>query len=199
MISSTNGGPACRAAHVFTTVSFLAVICSAAVIQTVAEFHRDGWPQALNVVCQAPTAANLRAFETDLEQASLLAGWLRPPTEYARFRLLSDGGQKALVRGNGWLFYRPGILSLTAADPTPPPAHADPLPAIVSFQRQLAERGIRLVVVPAPNKESIYPEMLTRRAGDRQVVVCQRHADAAGAAEELGCRGGRPVRSLSPG
>ncbi len=35
--------------------------------------------------------------------------------------------------------------------------HADPLPAIVDFQRQLRERGIELLLVPVPPKASIYP------------------------------------------
>ena len=40
----------------------------------------------------------------------------------------------------------------------------DPVAAIVDFRDQLAARGIRLIVMPAPNKESVYPEQLVRRA-----------------------------------
>jgi hypothetical protein len=40
----------------------------------------------------------------------------------------------------------------------------DPLAAIVDFRDQLAARGIRLMVMPVPNKESIYPDRLTPRA-----------------------------------
>ena len=49
---------------------------------------------------------------------------------------------------------------------------ADPLPAIRSFRDQLEARGIRLLVVPIPNKESVHPEMLARRAEGAGVVVC---------------------------
>jgi len=45
-----------------------------------------------------------------------------------------------------------------AANPTAPPEHADPIPAIVDFHRQLAERGIDLYVVPIPLRPAIYPE-----------------------------------------
>lgn len=45
-----------------------------------------------------------------------------------------------------------------AANPTAPPEHADPIPAIVDFHRQLAERDIDLYVVPIPLRPSIYPE-----------------------------------------
>lgn len=40
----------------------------------------------------------------------------------------------------------------------------DPVAAIVDFRDQLAARGIRLLVMPVPNKESIYPDRLTSRA-----------------------------------
>ncbi len=50
---------------------------------------------------------------------------------------------------------------------------ADPLPAIRSFRDQLQARGIRLLVVPVPNKESVYPEMLASRAEGVGVVVSE--------------------------
>ena len=42
----------------------------------------------------------------------------------------------------------------------PKPELADPLPAIIDFNRQLAARGIHLLVVPIPPKVTIYPEKL---------------------------------------
>jgi hypothetical protein len=36
----------------------------------------------------SPASANLRSFETDLEQASLVIGWLRPLAQFARFQWL---------------------------------------------------------------------------------------------------------------
>jgi alginate O-acetyltransferase complex protein AlgJ len=62
----------------------------------------------------------------------------------------------------GWLFFEPELRFLSfpcfwgqAAQETArasKPENADPLPAIVDFQRQLAERGIALFVVPVPPK-----------------------------------------------
>src|SRR4249919_552135 len=37
---------------------------------------------------------------------------------------------------------------------------ADPIPAIVDFQKQLKSRGIDLLVVPVPPKAAIYPDKL---------------------------------------
>ena len=45
-----------------------------------------------------------------------------------------------------------------ATNPEAPPEYADPIPAIVDFHRQLAERGINLFVVPIPIRPSIFPE-----------------------------------------
>ncbi|HYG35689.1 MAG TPA: hypothetical protein VEC99_12935, partial [Clostridia bacterium] len=45
--------------------------------------------------------------------------------------------------------------------------------AIVSFRDQLAARGIRLLVMPVPNKESVYPEKLSRRAGESPGVIAK--------------------------
>lgn len=176
-----------HSAAVFTTVAFAIVIFSAGTIQTVAELRRGEWPEASRVFRQMPTATNLRSFETDLEQASLVIGWLRPLAQFARFQWLADAGDKSLVGREGWIFYRPGIQQAArAAADDPWEGRADPLPAIVSFRDQLAQRGIRLLVVPVPNKESIYPELVSARAAGRQVAVCDgtaqvlRRLDAAG-------------------
>jgi len=162
-----------RTAHVFNTVGFLAVISSAGLVQTAGEIGRGERPQALDVLRQAPTAENLRQFERNLQDESLMANRLRPWAQYVQFELLGDAGEKALLGRDGWLFYRPGVEYLTER-PARPPAEdppGEPLPAIKSFRAQLAARGIRLLVVPAPNKESIYPEMLSRRAEHVGVLV----------------------------
>jgi hypothetical protein len=50
----------------------------------------------------------------------------------------------------------------------------DPFAAIVNFRDQLAARGIQLVVMPAPNKESVYPDRLTPRAKGLRGVLAPR-------------------------
>ncbi len=73
-----------------------------------------------------------------------------------------------LVRGqDGWLFERAELAYIRAgrfwgpaavtANPNAPPEHADPMPAILDFHRQLAARGIELLLVPLPAREEIYP------------------------------------------
>ncbi len=164
-----------RAAHVFNTIGFLLVISSAGLVQTAAELYRGERPQALDLFRQAPTAENLRAFEGNLQDESLVAKQLRPWAQFALFALLDDAGEKALVGRGDWLFYRPGVQYLTERPATKTAAAGphDPMPAIRAFRDQLAARGIRLLVMPVPNKESIYPEMLSRRAEGLGVFVGQ--------------------------
>jgi hypothetical protein len=45
-----------------------------------------------------------------------------------------------------------------AVNPSIDPGIADPVPAIVDFNRQLKERGIRLILLPVPTRPVIYPE-----------------------------------------
>jgi hypothetical protein len=142
-------------------------------IQTTVELRRGDAIQALNVFRQAPTSKNLREYERELEDASYVEKELRPWIQYAQFRFLRDAGDKALIGRDGWMFYKPGVRYLTER-PTPPkpgaPPH-DPLPAIVDFRDQLAQRGIRLLVVIAPNKESICPQMLSSRAENGEMLM----------------------------
>jgi len=150
----------------FLMLAFLVFLAAIPVSQAVLELRRGERPQALALFDQKPTAANLRAYEHDLEDSSQAARWVRPFVQYAQFAWFKDGGDKALLGRGGWLFYKPGVLCLTQR-PDSFRAHssaAEALAAIISLRDQLEVRGIRLLVVPAPNKESVYPERLTRRA-----------------------------------
>jgi hypothetical protein len=157
------------------TFGFIALIGSAGLIQTTAELRRGERPQALEVFDRPPTARNLHEFEHNLDEASLVMNHLRPWMQDAEFSLLADAGENALVGRGGWMFYRPSVRYATERPEAVPGADhgVDPLPAIRSFHDQLAARGIRLLVVPVPDKESIYPEMLSRRAEGAGVVVCR--------------------------
>src|SRR5213083_777607 len=62
---------------------------------------------------------------------------------------------------------------MLARPDTAQPSNAtnDPVAAIVDFRDQLAARGIQLLVMPVPNKETIYPEKLTSRAVSSEPVI----------------------------
>lgn len=111
----------------------------------------------------------IKAYETAIEDTSLLRKWLLPPIQSALTKFLRFGNEKVIVGKNGWLFFsgdyeyliNPGFLraevlhkrELKGVQP-------DPCKAIKDFHRQLKERGIKLILVPVPNKPMICAEEL---------------------------------------
>jgi hypothetical protein len=163
-----------RRAHIVAAAVFLAVIVAPGLIQTVAELRQGEPPRALDIFFQPPTARNLHEYEHDLEKTSLVVKQLRPRMQYLQWRFLADAGEKAVVGRGGWLFYGPSVRYMVERPTGAGEGESsDPLAAIRSFRDQLQARGIRLLVVPVPNKESVYPGMLARRAEDAGVVVCE--------------------------
>lgn len=160
-------------------LAFLAIIGTVPLVQVAVEVSRGDEVRALAVFNQPPTAARLRAFEQGLEDANWAAQASRPWMLFAQFAWLGEGGEKAVIGEDGWYFYKPGVKYLVSR-----PEHAktagapdDPFAAIVDYRDQLAARQIQLVVMPVPNKESIYPERLTRRAGASRPVLAPRTQD----------------------
>ncbi len=90
---------------------------------------------------------------------------------------------KKIVEGReGWVLVEGELRYLAAgsfvgdnapaANPLAAPEHADPIPAIVDFHRQLAAREIDLLVVPVPVRPAIYPEAIlgSERFADREAT-----------------------------
>jgi len=88
----------------------------------------------------------------------------------SRVQELSKKGVTAVVGVDQWLFLVAEMRFLShetfwgpaaaKVSHSPKPDAADPLPAIVDFQKQLKARGIELLLVPVPPKAAIYPEKL---------------------------------------
>jgi SGNH hydrolase-like domain, acetyltransferase AlgX len=159
------------ASHCFVIIVFLAILAGPPLLQIVVEAQRREWPDALQVFKQRPTSENLRAYENSLQNASMTARTLRPKMQALQFFVLSDAGEKAIVGPDGWFFYQPGIGYLTQR---PRPGESTAQEAVASairFRDDLAGRGIRLIVIPAPNKESVYPDKLSRHAAPPSDVL----------------------------
>jgi hypothetical protein len=154
---------ACPKAYVFT---FLAIIFAVPVFQGIWEKAVEGESlRALAVFKQVPSEANLRAYEKDLEEASQVAGWLRPVHRQLRWWLMRDLGDKAVAGSDGWAYYGPDIQALGERyfrDLKSFKPADDPVETIADFDRQLAARNIRLLVVPIPTKPAVVPERLRR-------------------------------------
>jgi hypothetical protein len=155
---------------------FVVILAAVPLCQTLLELGGENGIGALEVLNEPPSAANLRAYEKNLEKSSWAAQLSRPWLQFVNFTTLKDGGEKVVVGSSGWYFYKPGLNYmlarrevLRAANPT-----NDPVTAIIDFRDQLAARGIHLLVLPVPNKESIYPDRLSTRAEGRHGVVSPR-------------------------
>lgn len=124
-------------------------------------------------------------YEKDLKAESFLKQSVLPPIQellvYA-----GSGNEKGYVGRQRWLFYRPGIDYCTGPgflDPRQMARRADsgtewqsapqpdPRAAIVQFHRQLAERGIRLMLMPTPDKATIHPEKFSSRYEERPMNI----------------------------
>lgn len=93
----------------------------------------------------------------------------------------AESGANAVPGKDGWIFFAPELRHLAAGpfwgNAVLRPSQnggkaADPLPAIESFHKQLAERGIKLIVVPVPAKAAVWPDMISDAiaAGDDQAL-----------------------------
>ncbi len=149
-----------RSQCAFLIVAFLAMIGVVAPSQIAFELREGDTPQIVELFRRLPNRANLKSFETALENQCRPARMARPWMQFARFVLLRDTGDKALLGRDGWFFYRPAIQYLIE----PAPSFEEVLSAVLTFREDLAKRGIELVVMPAPNKASVYPEKLATRA-----------------------------------
>ncbi len=82
-----------------------------------------------------------------------------------------------MVGKDGWLFYQPGVAAVggpgfldaalleskakTARDAGGAALYPDPRPAILAFGRYLADRGIKLVLFPVPDKAGLNRQSCT--------------------------------------
>ncbi len=154
-----------RSEYICLSAIFLAMIAIVAPSQIVIAWRGGDSPQIADLFRQTPTKANLRRLEKNLEDACRFGQALRPWVQCVQFALLENAGDNAISGRDGWFFYRPAVRYLLEPwSLEGRQTQGDVFDAIISFRNDLAERGIRLLVVPAPNKASIYPEMLARRA-----------------------------------
>lgn len=176
-----------RNGYIFLTAAFLALICSAGLVQIAVDLREGRAPQVTELFVRMPTSANLRAFETDSQDNCWLTQRLRPYVQYAQFLALRELGDKVVVGEDNWLFYKPAVQYLV--EPWPLGSVCDQgnvITAVVSFRDQLAERGIHLLVIPVPNKASVYPDMLTRQAKDKDEPVNARTIEVMRRLREAG-------------
>ena len=112
-----------------------------------------------------PSPESTRSAEKALEERSSLATALRPRLQALLYRTAGTGNEQAVPAPDGWLFFRKDLDYLNSRPFLDPAVQADraratsvspdSLAAIVEFERQLASRGVGLLVVPVPVKPCI--------------------------------------------
>lgn len=155
--------------------SLLVVIVGIPLAQAVHEFSTTGKAHVVSLFTRTPTKANLHGWDQQSRDNSIFGNFIRPRMLQWQYDLFGDVGPKAIEGRDGWLFYRPDVDYLArpgisderfylGSFDTTVAGHRvnvrNPLVAIRDVHRQLAERGIHLVVVPVPGKPTIYPEKL---------------------------------------
>ena len=101
-------------------------------------------------------------------------------------RELAAKNPDSVVEGvDGWLFFKEELEHLAAgqfwgeaagvASRVKDKANADPLPAILEYNKLLAEKGITLYLMPVPPKALVYPDKLSatldRKAGAEELAL----------------------------
>jgi hypothetical protein len=149
----------------YLVAGFLALIYIVPLTQSAIETANGQVPQFFDVFRRRPTRENLRAYEKELEERSVVARSARPWIQYARFLVFGDAGEKVLVGRGGWLFYKPDVRYLVEP-PSTLEGSEDPFDVIRLFREQLRTLGVQLLVIPVPGKPSLYGGMLTKRLSD---------------------------------
>lgn len=161
-------------------LAFLLAIFAVPLSQAYLEKRAEEESPLLDLFRRAPTVENLRQLEKDIEQASYAKVFVQPRLQLQLTRHGRVGNKLAVIGQDGWLYYQPGVLHVAgpglldadvrasrhedALDAGEEPAQTDPRPAILGFHRALAQRGIRLVLMPIPDKASLAAQHLHGRA-----------------------------------
>jgi alginate O-acetyltransferase complex protein AlgJ len=159
-----------RPLAIAATALFLVTIATVLLIDQSA----GGWRVWRSLGGDAPLHDRLHAFETDLKTRSETGTMVRNHIEPLLHCAGVSGAENIYLGRDGWLFYEPDVRYVLAGDFSEHKASAierggatraaDPIAAILEFKKQLAARGIALVIVPTPVKPTMRPEMLLRDA-----------------------------------
>lgn len=160
-------------------LAFLATIYGVPLSQAYLEKRADEDSPLLDLVHRAPTAPNLHAVEKGIEDACYPKAFVQPRLQALLTKLGRLGNKLAVVGPGGWLYYTPGVRHVggpgfldpdiersrerEALDAGQEPITADPRRAILAFHRALQARGVRLVLMPMPDKAAVQARELHGR------------------------------------
>jgi alginate O-acetyltransferase complex protein AlgJ len=185
-LATTDVSP--RVARVMS-LAFVALVAAVPLAQAAIELQTQGWVQALDVFTRPPSRTSLHAFEEELSDRSIVKRAVQPRLQETLTAVARVGNDRAVPGAAGWLFYQPGIdyvsgpgfldpglLRLRAARMLDrdriADAQPDPRVALRALQDDLSRAGIRLMLVPVPDKAALEGRRLSaalQRAGREAV------------------------------
>ena len=166
--------------------AFLLAIFALPLSQAYLEKKAEEDSPLLELFKRSPTAEHLHELEHDIEEACYAKAYVQPRLQQALTRFGRVGNKRATIGHGGWLYYTPGVEHVSGPgflqadfqrgreravlDAGEAPIAADPLPAILEFHRFLAARGIRLVLLPMPDKAALQSAELHGRGKPSEPV-----------------------------
>jgi len=160
------------------TVGFLLLIFSVPLGQVAWELANSQPLTVLQIFQSVPTRASLRHYEESLEQAALARQFVQPRLQWALSRYLGFGSDNVVLGQDGYLYYAPGLRYVTGPgfldaeqlrhrhkvmmDAGQSEFRPDPRPAIRQFHEECRQRGVRLLLLPIPDKAQLQPAQLSR-------------------------------------
>lgn len=131
----------------------------------------------------------LRGIFFFLVMVVFVCGTVQATTLQEAARKALDSSTASVIQGeDGWLFLSEELEHLaagkfwgdeaSAVSRAKKKKYADPKPAIVKYNRQLAEKGIILYLMPVPPKALVYPEKLNKELNAETVAADRALYDA---------------------
>jgi alginate O-acetyltransferase complex protein AlgJ len=165
------------------SLAFVAILAAVPLLQSAIDLRAQGWVQALDVFTRRPTREALHAYEDALESTSAVKRAVQPRVQAALTAGGRVGNDRTVLGEPGWLFYQPGIDYVTGAGflddalirlratrmldrDRVEGAQPDPRPALRALHDALAQAGIRLLLVPVPDKAAVEASRLSPRVAD---------------------------------
>lgn len=165
-----------KAAHLALIAIFLTAIFSIPVFRFARECADGISPEVLKVFHHKPTSAVLSAWEDRMEEEDLFSKWIRTWYPKVLFEIFGDSTGNVIAGRDGWLFYKQSVDTGTQKGEVweGEDLAANAGAAIKQLLAELNKRGVELVVIPIPNKESIYPEKLVGGASPQVAKTSNR-------------------------
>jgi len=135
--------------------------------------HPEKDPEIINKFwAKLPSPATTKEVEKKLEDNAPLVRAMRPSVQQFFLQTFRLGNEQVMLAPQHWLFFRKDLDYVNGPDfmdsriqrvrELKENVATDPLAAITEFHHQLAERGIRLVLLPIPVKPCIEGDRLNR-------------------------------------